>query len=99
MWPEKLDGAAHRLGIRAEASVEILFGQGLPTTDDTSGVVDIELVTLVFEQLLDAGGDVGFVDGEDDDDGDAGALRRDAEMDADPSACMTSEEFKRAVGK
>ena len=34
-----------------------------------------------------------------DDDGDAEALRRDAEMDADPSACMTSEEFKRAVGK
>lgn len=33
------------------------------------------------------------------DDGEAEALRRDAEMNADPSACMTFEEFKRAVGK
>jgi putative addiction module component (TIGR02574 family) len=32
-------------------------------------------------------------------DGDAEALRRDAEMDNDPSACLTLEEFKRAVGR
>ena len=35
----------------------------------------------------------------DDDDGDAEALRRDAEMDNDPSSCLTLEEFKRAVGR
>ena len=35
----------------------------------------------------------------DEDDGDAEALRRDTEMDADPSACLTLEEFKRAVGR
>ena len=34
----------------------------------------------------------------DEDDGDAEALRRDAEMDNDPSSCLTLEEFKRAVG-
>jgi putative addiction module component (TIGR02574 family) len=31
--------------------------------------------------------------------GDAEALRRDAEMDKDPSACLTMEQFKRAVGR
>ena len=36
---------------------------------------------------------------EDDDDGDAEALRRDEEMDNDPSSCLTLEEFKRAVGR
>jgi putative addiction module component (TIGR02574 family) len=36
---------------------------------------------------------------EDDDDGVAEALRRDAEMDADPAMCLTFEEFKRAVGR
>ena len=35
----------------------------------------------------------------DDDDGDAEAMRRNAEMDANPSACLTMEEFKRAVGR
>lgn len=35
----------------------------------------------------------------DDDDGDAEALRRDAEMDEDPSSCLTLEEFKRAIGR
>lgn len=35
----------------------------------------------------------------DDDDGDAEALRRDAEMDNDPSASLTLDEFKRAVGR
>ena len=35
----------------------------------------------------------------DEDEEDAEALRRDAEMDADPSACMTYEEFKQAVGR
>ena len=35
----------------------------------------------------------------DEDDGDAEALRRDAEMDNDPSSCLTLEEFKRAVGR
>ncbi len=35
----------------------------------------------------------------DEDEGDAEALRRDAEMDSDPSACLTLEEFKRAVGR
>jgi hypothetical protein len=34
-----------------------------------------------------------------DDDGDAEAMRRDAEMDNDPSASLTLEEFKRAVGR
>ena len=36
---------------------------------------------------------------DDDDEGDAEALRRDAEMDEDPSASLTLEEFKRAVGR
>ena len=36
---------------------------------------------------------------DDQDDGVAEALRRDAEMDADPSASLTLEEFKRAVGR
>jgi putative addiction module component (TIGR02574 family) len=36
---------------------------------------------------------------EDDDDGLAEALRRDAEMDADPSMCITLDELKRAVGR
>ncbi len=35
----------------------------------------------------------------DEDDGDAEALRRDAEMDADPSASPTLEKFIQAVGK
>lgn len=36
---------------------------------------------------------------DDDDDGLAEALRRDAEMDADPSMCITLDELKRAVGR
>lgn len=32
-----------------------------------------------------------------DDDGDAEAMRRDTEMDHDPSASLTLEEFKRAA--
>ena len=36
---------------------------------------------------------------DDQDDGVAEALRRDAEMDDDPSASLTLEEFKRAVGR
>ncbi len=36
---------------------------------------------------------------DDEDDGDTEAMRRDAEMDNDPSACLTLEEFKRAVGR
>jgi hypothetical protein len=35
----------------------------------------------------------------DDNDGLAEALRREAEMDADPSASLTLEELKRAVGR
>jgi len=35
----------------------------------------------------------------DEDEGDAEAMRRDAEMDDDPSASLTLEEFKRAVGR
>lgn len=34
-----------------------------------------------------------------DDDDDAEAIRRDAEMDADPAMCITLEELKRAVGR
>ena len=36
---------------------------------------------------------------EDDDDGVAEALRRDAEMDSDPDASLTLEELKSAVGR
>lgn len=36
---------------------------------------------------------------EDDDDGVAEALRRDAEMDADPSMCITFDELKRLGGR
>jgi len=36
---------------------------------------------------------------EDDDDGLAEALRRGAEMDADPTMCITFEELKRAIGR
>jgi putative addiction module component (TIGR02574 family) len=35
----------------------------------------------------------------DENDEDAEALRRDAEMDADPAMCLTFEEFKRAIGR
>lgn len=35
----------------------------------------------------------------DDDDGVAEAMRRDAELDQDPSAGMTLDEFKRAFGR
>lgn len=35
----------------------------------------------------------------DEDGGVAEAMRRDAEMDADPSACMTYEEFKRSLAR
>ena len=35
----------------------------------------------------------------DDDEGIAEAMRRDAEMDRDPSAAMTMEEFRQAFGK
>lgn len=35
----------------------------------------------------------------DEDGGVAEAMRRDAEMDADPSMCITFEELKRAVGR
>ena len=61
------NGAAHGLGIGAEILGEALFGEGLPTTDDAGGAIDVELVALVLEQLLDAGGDFGLVDGEEDD--------------------------------
>lgn len=36
---------------------------------------------------------------EDDDDGVAEALRRAAEMDADPSMCITFDELKHSVGR
>lgn len=36
---------------------------------------------------------------DEDDDGLDEAMRRDAEMDADPKMCLTLEEFKRAVGR
>lgn len=36
---------------------------------------------------------------QDDDDGLAEAVRRDAELDADPSLGMTMEEFKSAIGR
>jgi hypothetical protein len=55
----KGDGAAHGLGICAEIGGEALLGEGFPTTDDAGGVVDVELVALVLEQLLDAGGFLG----------------------------------------
>ena len=35
----------------------------------------------------------------DDDDGLAEALRRSEEMDRDPSACLTHEEFLKAMGR
>lgn len=38
-------------------------------------------------------------DDDDDDDGVAEALRREAEMDADPSMCISLDELKRAVGR
>ena len=36
---------------------------------------------------------------DEDDDGLAEALRREAEMEADPSMCITFEELKRSVGR
>ena len=36
---------------------------------------------------------------DEDDDGDAEALRRDAEMDENPSASLTFDEFTRVVGR
>ena len=35
----------------------------------------------------------------DDDGGVAEAMRRDAEMNADPSACLTYDEFKRSLAR
>ena len=49
-----------------------------------------KLATLLLHSLPSPGFDH-------DDDGVAEALRRDAEIDSDPSACLTLEEFKRAV--
>ncbi|MEO5712602.1 MAG: addiction module protein [Luteolibacter sp.] len=36
---------------------------------------------------------------DDDDDGVAESMRRSAEMDADPSTCMTFDELKRSLGR
>ena len=43
------------------------FTVRFPTTDDAGGVIDFELVVVVFEEALDAGADMGGIDGEDDD--------------------------------
>jgi hypothetical protein len=40
-----------------------------------------------------------YIDEDEDDDGLAEALRREAEMEADPSMCITFEELKRSVGR
>ena len=52
---------------RAEVLGRDLVWRGLPAADDAGGVVDLELVVVILEQILDAGGDVVFVDGEDED--------------------------------
>lgn len=51
-----------------------------------------KLATLLLHSLPSPGFD-------DDDDGVAEAMRRCTEMDNDPSACLTFEEFKKAVGR
>ena len=43
------------------------FTVRFPTTDDAGGGGDLQLVGFVLEEVLQAGADVGFVDGEDDD--------------------------------
>ena len=45
------DGAAHGLGITAEIFGEAFFREGLPTADDAGGVVDVELVAIVLEEV------------------------------------------------
>lgn len=51
-----------------------------------------KLATLLLHSLPSPGFD-------DDDDGVAEALRRSAEMDADPSMCMTFDELKKSLGR
>ena len=45
------DGALHRLGVKAEVLIEPLFAEGLPAADDAGGVIDLELVVLILEQV------------------------------------------------
>ncbi len=61
------DGAAHGCFIAGEMLGDSLFAEGFPAADDAGGVIDLEGVVLVLEQVLDAGADVGAIDGEDED--------------------------------
>ena len=61
------DGAAHGCLIAGEVLGDALLGKGFPAADDAGGVIDFEGVVLVLEQALDAGADVGAVDGEHED--------------------------------
>ena len=51
-----------------------------------------KLATLLLHSLPSPGFD-------DDDDGITEALRREAEMDADPSTCITFDELKKSIGR
>lgn len=61
------DGAAHGAAGVFDAAADAVFAEGLPAADDAGGVVDFELVVVVFEEVLEAVADVFGVDGEDDD--------------------------------
>ncbi|MES2657843.1 MAG: addiction module protein [Verrucomicrobiota bacterium] len=57
-------------------------------------LTDSERATLASRLLHSLSSELG-----DDDDGLAEALRREAEMDADPSMSISLEELKRSVGR
>ncbi len=59
------DGAFHRLGIRGEIGGDALLRESLPAADDAGGVVHLELVVVVLEEILESGIDVILADGED----------------------------------
>ena len=63
----KGDGFAHGAVIFFKIFGEGLFGESFPATDDPCGVVDFQRTVVVLPQILKAGIDVIFIDGENDD--------------------------------
>lgn len=62
------DGAAHGIGVGRLFGLDgLVFGEGLPATDDLGGIIHAETVVFVFQEILQAAADMGLVHGEDDD--------------------------------
>ncbi|MNC28925.1 hypothetical protein D3C75_771550 [compost metagenome] len=58
------DSSFHRLIVTDQVISQTLFGQGLPATDNLGGIIDLELVVFVLQQLLEAAADGTLFDGE-----------------------------------